>query len=161
MSTEESGRLFHWLLGGAAAFLVGAIIFAQWEAPSDIDPADKAQVAAGRQIYDRHCSACHGANLEGQANWRQRLPNGRLPAPPHDASGHTWHHTDALLFGIVKEGLVPGKYAPADYESDMPAFGAILTDDEIRAVLAFIKSTWPEEQAAFAQQMNQREGGRR
>lgn len=65
MSTEESGRLFHWLLGGAAAFLVGAIIFAQWEAPSDIDPADKAQVSAGRQIYDRHCSACHGVNLEG------------------------------------------------------------------------------------------------
>ncbi len=154
MSTEESGRLFHWLLGGAAAFLVGAIIFARWEAPSDIDPADKAQVAAGRQIYDRHCSACHGVNLEGQPNWRQRLPNGRLPAPPHDASGHTWHHRDALLFGIVKEGMVPDKYAPAGYESDMPAFGGILSDDEIRSVLAFIKSTWPEEEAGFAQQGN-------
>lgn len=50
--------------------------------------------------------------------------------------------------------MVPDKYAPAGYESDMPAFGGILSDDEIRAVLAFIKSTWPEEEAGFAQQGN-------
>jgi mono/diheme cytochrome c family protein len=26
----------------------------------------------------------------------------------------------------------------------MPGFGDVMTDDEIKAVLAFIKSTWPE-----------------
>lgn len=65
-----------------------------------------------------------------------------MPAPPHDESGHTWHHTDEVLFGITKHGLVPGKYGPPDYESDMPAFGGKLSDDEIWAVLAFIKSHW-------------------
>ena len=105
------------------------------------DPRDAARVALGAKVYARECAACHGAKLEGQPNWRQRLPNGRLPAPPHDESGHTWHHADSVLFAIVRNGLVP-PYAPPGYESDMPAFGAKLSDDELWAVLAFIKSHW-------------------
>jgi len=95
----------------------------------------------GENLYAQHCAACHGAKLEGQPDWRQRLPNGRLPAPPHDESGHTWHHPDSVLFGITKHGLVP-PYAPPRYESDMPAFAGELSDDEIRAVLAYIASHW-------------------
>ena len=105
------------------------------------DPRDAAKVNAGAKIYAQHCAACHGAKLEGQANWRARLPNGRLPAPPHDESGHTWHHPDSVLFGITQHGLVP-PYAPPDYQSDMPAFGGKLSDDEIWAVLAYLKSHW-------------------
>jgi mono/diheme cytochrome c family protein len=96
-------------------------------------------------VYERYCAACHGIKLEGQPNWRERLPSGRMPAPPHDASGHTWHHPDSVLFGITKYGLVPGKYAPPGYESDMPGFGAVLSDREIHAVLAYIKLSWPPE----------------
>lgn len=96
---------------------------------------------AGTKIYARHCAACHGAKLEGQPNWQQRLPNGRMPAPPHDESGHTWHHPPHVLFGITKFGLVP-PFAPSAYESDMPAFAGKLSDNEIRAVLAFIESYW-------------------
>lgn len=113
------------------------------------DPANAQQVARGQTIYARYCAACHGANLEGQPSWEKRLPNGRMPAPPHDASGHTWHHPDSILFGITKHGLVPGKYAPPKYESDMPAFGKLLSDEEIWAVLAYIKSTWPEKIRAW------------
>ncbi|WP_119461457.1 cytochrome c [Rhodospirillaceae bacterium SYSU D60014] len=107
-----------------------------------IDPDDPAQVALGQQVYATHCAACHGANLEGQPNWRERKPDGRLPAPPHDASGHTWHHSDAQLVELTKKGvsgIVPG------YESDMPAFEDVLTNREIAAVIAFIKNTWPPE----------------
>jgi mono/diheme cytochrome c family protein len=103
--------------------------------------ADPVQVARGEKLYAQHCASCHSARLEGQAEWRTRLPNGRMPAPPHDESGHTWHHSDEVLFGITKRGLVP-PYAPPGYESDMPAFGGVLSDDEIRAVLAFMKSHW-------------------
>lgn len=106
------------------------------------DPANAQQVAQGAKIYSQHCAACHGAKLEGQPNWRQKLPNGRMPAPPHDESGHTWHHPDHVLFGMTKEGPRPGKYAPPGHKSDMPAFGGALSDDEIWAVLAFIKSHW-------------------
>lgn len=64
-----------------------------------------------------------------------------MPAPPHDETGHTWHHADSVLFGITKRGLVP-PYAPPDYQSDMPGFARRLSDDDIWAVLAFIKSHW-------------------
>lgn len=106
-------------------------------------PVTSEQITLGKKIYSEHCSSCHGANLEGQPNWKRRLENGRMPAPPHDESGHTWHHSDQDLFAITKlgvGGVVPG------YESDMLAFGEILSDEDIVAVLAFIKSTWPERQ---------------
>jgi mono/diheme cytochrome c family protein len=106
--------------------------------------SDPAQLALGQSVYAQHCAVCHGAKLEGQPNWRAKLPGGRMPAPPHDDSGHTWHHPDAVLFGITKYGLVP-PYALPGYESDMPAFAAKLNDAEIRAVLAYIESRWSPE----------------
>lgn len=108
------------------------------------NPRDGAKIALGAKVYAQHCAACHGAKLEGQRDWRARLPNGRMPAPPHDDSGHTWHHTDEVLFGITARGLVP-PYAPKGYESDMPAFAGKLSDVEIWAVLAYIKSHWTSE----------------
>jgi len=108
--------------------------------PSRMDPRDATRTALGAKIYTEHCAACHGARLEGQPNWRQPLPNGRMPAPPHDEAGHTWHHTDEVLFGITKHGLK--NYAPPGYQSDMPAFEGKLSDDEIWAALAFIASHW-------------------
>lgn len=110
------------------------------------EPVTMEEIALGQEIYAQSCASCHGANLEGQPDWKRRLDTGRMPAPPHDETGHTWHHADRALFTMTKQGVdavVPG------YESDMPAFEGVLTDEEIRAVLAFIKSTWPERQRAF------------
>jgi len=135
-----------WLgLGAGALFVIGIVGGAAWFqfAGPDASPADpdhSAQVILGHTIYVSRCAACHGLHLEGQPNWRQRLPNGRLPAPPHDADGHTWHHPDRQLFKMVKNGLasfVPG------YQTDMPIFRNVLSDEEIWAVLAYIKSRWP------------------
>ena len=106
------------------------------------NPRDAAKASLGQRVYAQHCAACHGANLEGQPDWRSRRANGRMPAPPHDESGHTWHHPDRVLFAITKNGLIP-PYAPPNYESDMPAFSGKLSDDEVWAVLAYIKSRWP------------------
>ena len=143
------------LLAVAFAFLVGAIIYAmQFEGKSSADPDNTRQVALGKPIYERSCAACHGARLEGQPNWQEKLPSGRMPAPPHDASGHTWHHPDSVLFGMTKHGLVPGKYAPPGYQSDMSSFAGVLSDEEIWAVLTFIKSTWPREILAAQAEVN-------
>jgi len=103
------------------------------------DIIDARLVALGQAIYSTNCAICHGAHLEGQPNWQKMKPDGRLPAPPHDPSGHTWHHSDKRLFLIIKDGLA------TDYETDMPVFGSILSDHDIWAVLSFIKSTWPED----------------
>jgi len=109
---------------------------------SKADVSNRAQVALGAQVYARRCASCHGARLEGQPNWRESLPDGRRRAPPHDETGHTWHHADQYLFDLIKGNVQ--RFAPPGQESDMPAFKGVLTDDEIWAVLAFIKSHWPE-----------------
>ena len=138
-------RQRHLLLAAAVTLLVAAIssvtLLSERGQPdlasTTINPGNPEQVALGRRIYSEQCAQCHGVNLEGQPNWRSRGPDGRLPAPPHDASGHTWHHPDQDLLVIVRDGLpaiVPG------YESDMPAFGASLTDEEILPVIACLQA---------------------
>ena len=105
------------------------------------DATDPELVALGAAVYERHCAACHGRELEGEPDWRRRKADGTLPAPPHDATGHTWHHSDDLLFRLTRDG--PGVIAGEDYRTTMPAYGGILSDREIWSVLAYIKSRWP------------------
>jgi len=140
-------RRWAWALLASAVIVTTAVLgwqrFGAATAADWIATDDPEVLAQGREIYGVHCASCHGAKLEGQPDWTRRLPSGRMPAPPHDASGHTWHHPPRQLFDIVKDGIE--KHAPPGYESDMPAFGAALSDGEIRAVLAYIHSTWPDE----------------
>ena len=107
-----------------ALFVVPVVLFVTHQphrvgAPPPLD--DSRRILSGQGVYARYCASCLGANLEGQSNWTSRLASGRLPAPPHDQSGHTWHHPSGVLFEITKYGLKP-PHAPAGYESDMPAF---------------------------------------
>ena len=104
--------------------------------------AETEQGGIGAAVYSEHCASCHGDDLQGQPNWRNRLPSGQMPAPAHDETGHTWHHPDWQLFEITKTGRNP--LAPTTTTTDMPAFEGVLTDAEIEAVWDFIKSRWPE-----------------
>ena len=110
--------------------------------PALLRPDDAQVVAQGGAIYAARCAACHGARLEGQPNWRERDASGKLPAPPHDASGHTWHHPDQVLFDITKYGVAKAANMP-DYVTAMPKYEGVLTDGEIVAVLSWIKAQWP------------------
>lgn len=142
-------------VAGAAALLPGR--GQPGAARPAIDAADPAQVALGRRVYAERCAGCHGAGLEGQPDWRSRRADGRLPAPPHDASGHTWHHPDGVLFRITRHG--PAAMVGEGYASDMPGFAEVLLDAEIRAALAFIKSTWPEREREFQERQSHFERG--
>jgi mono/diheme cytochrome c family protein len=106
-------------------------------------PEDAAVVAEGEEIYRDHCASCHKQDLSGEPGWRERDAQGLLPAPPHDETGHTWHHPDPALFRLTKYG--PAALAGSDYRSNMPAYEAVLSDEEIIAVLSYIKSQWPED----------------
>lgn len=136
----------------SAAGLYGSLDVSR--APPRADPQNAEQVAVGQHFYDLACASCHGKNLEGQPNWQSRLPDGFLPAPPHDASGHTWHHPDQILFRITKLGTAAE--APAGYKTNMPGFGETLTDDQIWAILAYIKSRWPEDIRARQAEIDRR-----
>ncbi len=100
----------------------------------------------GQELYAQHCASCHGAGLEGQPNWRQPGKDGVFPAPPHDATGHTWHHDDRLLFDYTKLGgaALFAARGITGANSGMPGFAAELSDDGIRDILAYIRSTWPD-----------------
>lgn len=113
------------------------------EAGTVAPPLDAQQVAQGKAVYDGSCAACHGPNLEGEREWQMRNDDGSFRAPPHNASGHTWHHSDRVLIESVQLG---GQRLPAALgTSHMPAFAGLLSDEEIAAVLAYIKSSWPPE----------------
>lgn len=104
------------------------------------------QIRQGKTVYAQHCAACHGTALEGQPDWKIANADGSYKAPPHDATGHTWHHGDPTLLESVQLGgarLV--EMGIADATSAMPAYADILSADEITAVLTYIKSQWPAE----------------
>lgn len=110
--------------------------------PSHFADADNdALVAQGAQVYADNCSSCHGRRLQGQALWQLRDQYEGRRAPPHDSTGHTWQHSDDDLFHMTKFGRFAA--APSELVSFMPAFEHRLTDGEVTAVIAFIKSRWP------------------
>ncbi|RFC63826.1 c-type cytochrome [Mesorhizobium denitrificans] len=137
------------------AAIIGLALAWSWPFGAGDSAPSAATVARGRALYAQQCASCHGAKLEGQPDWKSPLATGRMPAPPHDASGHTWHHPDGVLFRITKEG--PAAVVGNGYKSDMPPFGAVMDDGEIEAVLTFIKSTWPERERAYQAGMSRRE----
>ncbi|MCR9178386.1 MAG: c-type cytochrome [Alphaproteobacteria bacterium] len=151
------------ILAGMAAVLALVVWGAGWMMDGPGDPPvslradDRALVAQGQGIYRQHCAACHGDRLEGQPEWRTRGADGLLPAPPHDATGHTWHHPDAVLVALTKYGP-GGATGNPDYRSNMPAYAEVLNDDEIVAVLSYIKAQWPPEIRARHDELNDRAG---
>ena len=114
--------------------------------------AVRAEVAAGRQVYSRYCASCHGVHLEGQAHWDRPGEGGYFPAPPHDASGHTWEHSDKELHELIANSVYA--YTAPGYRSHMPAFAGTLSDAEIDSVIAYIKSTWPASLQAYQRVLN-------
>ncbi|BBU59608.1 MULTISPECIES: c-type cytochrome [Rhodobacterales] len=124
---------------GSVSIIGAALVLAQTAL------ADTPDIAEGEVLYAENCASCHGAELQGQPDWRAPGPDGRLPAPPHDETGHTWHHSDRVLFGYTKLG---GKGFMAqqgmEFDSGMPGFDDRLSDQQIRNILAYIRSTWPD-----------------
>jgi mono/diheme cytochrome c family protein len=128
-------------------YIVPLLIATATTAMADHDLENR-DIVAGRNLYVENCASCHGVNLEGQPNWRIANDDDVLPAPPHDVTGHSWHHDNGLLFDYTKLG---GKGALAalgmtDFNSGMPAFEGTISDDQIWDILAYIQSTWPARQ---------------
>jgi len=111
---------------------------------------DETSVQQGSLVYGQYCATCHGIDGQGQFPDAPLMPDetGRYGAPPHNEAGHTWHHDDTLLFRYVQQGGIgdPDAFYP------MPPFGDQLSDDEITAVVAYIKTLWTDDQRLYQQQ---------
>ena len=140
--------------------LAGVAVWASGDDGPGLLPYDQPEaVARGEVIYGETCASCHGADLSGQEgmDWQVCDADGYLPAPPHDETGHTWHHPDEVLIAITTHGteaLIGGTY-----RSNMIGFGDVLSDQEILDVLAYIKSTWPERVIEIHNGINAQAGG--
>ena len=151
-----------WTIGAVAAVILAGGAY-YWgmsltaRAAGIVPYQEEAAIAAGRQVYQEYCASCHGVNLEGEAGWRERDGEGYLPAPPHDENGHTWHHPDEQLLAITRFGVAP--LAGNGYRSRMGGYGDVLSEEEMLAVLAYIKSRWPEDIIARHNRINSQEGG--
>ncbi|MEX0797742.1 MAG: cytochrome c [Acidimicrobiia bacterium] len=131
----------------AAAVLAAATITA---CASDTETVSNAVVERGGELYQTNCASCHGTDLAGAPDWKTPNEDGSYPAPPHDSSGHTWHHSDRLLIEIIRDG----SNAP---QTRMPAFGDQLTDDDIEAILEFIKASWGPQEKDYQSQVTEQE----
>jgi mono/diheme cytochrome c family protein len=95
-------------------------------------------VALGARVYAAKCASCHGAELQGAANWKSPNADGTYPPPPHSDAGHTWHHPDHLLYSIILDG----GNGNAGAKSNMPAFRDKIEGLELVGVLDYFKSKW-------------------
>ncbi len=86
-------------------------------------------LARGEQLYAANCQVCHG-DREGTG--------GTGGAPPHNETGHTWHHPDAQL----NDWILNGKLG----FGEMPAFKDVMSEGQVEAVLTYIKTWWTPEQ---------------
>jgi mono/diheme cytochrome c family protein len=136
----------------AGTVLLGATV-ASWMLGDRMSRSDP-RIVLGQRVYAANCAVCHGARLEGQPDWQSPAANGRLPAPPHDETGHTWHHSDKKLLAIVALGTAAA--VGGGYESDMPGFADTLSADDMDAVLAFIKSSWPQRESDYQRHLSSR-----
>ena len=132
----------------AASALLGAAVLSACQAGEEgPPPSDPEMVALGQQVYQQNCATCHGAAGEGQPDWETPNALGELPAPPHDSTGHTWKHSDAMLYRIIREG-----WRDPFNETErltMPAFEGVLAPREIQAVIAYLETMWADEQRRF------------
>lgn len=118
--------------------------------PQQIDPGE---VKFGRAVYAQYCASCHGAHGEGAPNWQKYDEGGELPAPPHNAQGHTWRHSDADLYEIVNKGMRD----PFNKTTrlTMPPFGDTLSPAQMLAVIIYLKTLWTPEEREFQAQESQ------
>lgn len=84
--------------------------------------------AMGKPIYGTRCASCHGD---------AQTPPPLAAAPPHTDQGHTWHHQDRLLVEWILDGV--------PLATLMPKWRGTLTEEEVRAVVAYLKTFWSDE----------------
>lgn len=128
----------------AAAITAGSVYWDRWsnDHATAADHANPAQVALGHSLYDQHCAFCHGQDLAGKPGWDGEYPSGGRPALPLDGSGAIDRLGDRDLFDVTKFGGQP--FSPPSYRNDMPGFEGRLSDADLWAIVAFVKSRWPE-----------------
>jgi mono/diheme cytochrome c family protein len=100
--------------------------------PSPVSAADPATMKIGAQIYADECSGCHTANGKGTLGIFPSLANSPIVQQTNPTS----------LLHVVLRGARSVGTEKAPTASAMPAFGWLLKDDQVAAVLTYIRNSW-------------------
>lgn len=136
---------------GTAATPISITLVAPEDLPTRTftDPA----LLDGQYNYNFYCGHCHGYNGEGQL--ASTIPRAREMGlhlvPPQDSTGHTWEHPDQLLIRVIQDGI-PNPLM----QFPMQGFKVVLTEQQIRNVLAYIRLWWTEPQRAHQRAVTRR-----
>jgi mono/diheme cytochrome c family protein len=80
--------------------------------------------------------------------------------PRHNANGHTWHHSDRQLIDTILNGSGEMGEMMRSMMGDpgvrMPTFRGVLTEEDVKAILTYIKTWWTPEQQQFQADISQR-----
>lgn len=142
------------LVGIAALFGLPAAALAGADGPPMLG---REQVEAGDVLYQQYCASCHGPRGEGDPKWEEPDAKGELPPPPHNGGGHTWKHSDAMLYQMVSEGWRDPFNKTK--ELTMPGFKDQLSAEQMRDVITFLKTLWTPEQRQFQWEETKVRGG--
>jgi len=125
---------------GAADFAAPAEIeFVKFDPPKHLSPADQQVYARGAEVYQResHCATCHLTHGKGNGNVYPSLVGSPW------VNGSEERLIKMALHGMWGKITVNGKtYDPARGVPPMTAFRSLLNDDEVAAVLTFVRNTW-------------------
>lgn len=124
--------------------LLGAATQAHAAGGAGAASPNQQEIDTGRLIYQQQCAACHGVKGEGKPGWEKRDALGELLPPPHDPTGHTWKHADAMLYKTIREGW-RDPFNKTKRQT-MPAYKDVLTPQETRAVISYLKTMWTPKQ---------------
>jgi mono/diheme cytochrome c family protein len=110
-----------------------------------------ARLTAGRTLFQTYCAACHGAQAQGDPEWRRKNPDGTWRPPALNGTAHAWHHPAWELREQIRTGSAPGV-------GNMPPFAGVLTDEEIDSIILWFQSLWPDEVYVAWWEIDQRRG---
>ena len=116
--------------------------FVKFEIPKHLNRKDRKTYKIGAEIYQReaHCSTCHLTHGKGNGIIYPSLVNSPW------VNGSEERLIKATLHGMWGPMEVHGKkYDPARGVPPMTAFRNLLNDEELAAVLTFVRNTWGNE----------------
>jgi mono/diheme cytochrome c family protein len=95
-------------------------------------PVQKSDAGLGRIQFEMHCAACHQPDGSGKEGG----------GPP--LAGSSWvSGAESRLIRIVLHGLRgPIEVGGETYNREMLGFGSVVTDEQIAAILTYVRSEW-------------------
>lgn len=116
----------------AACILASLIALSACDRPPESSRAGASELARGQELYETTCAACHQKDGNGKAGVASPLRDSEWVLGP-----------EGRLVRIALNGIHgPVKVRGKEYNLEMPALGAVFSDEELAATLTYVRQAW-------------------